>query len=506
MWPVAFTLKELTAADEARIGALVKESGELRRSQHFYARGEPRRSTDRVPGDSLWCDRSRDRAHVLTYDVLAMTSRHLSIRFGPAALLLALTCTALPTVVAQHTELPTAAPATVGFSPERLLTLDASMKKFVDDGALSGVVTLVARHGKIVSSNVYGYQDIAQKVPMRQDTIFRIYSMTKPITGVAMMKLYEQGKWHPDDPLSRYIPEFANLQVYAGTDAAGKTKLEKPAHAPTVGELMTHTAGFTYGFFGDTVVDKQYQADSPFAAPTLQGFVEKLSRIPLLYQPGTQWVYSVSVDVQGYLVEKLSGKSLPDYMRQEIFEPLGMRDTSFAVPTSKLERLATVYRFDQKAGLTPAVRDPNISTVPGLASGGGGLYSTARDYSRFAQMLANGGRLNGARILAPSSVSLMRANHLPDSLRDNRFGIGIQRMRPGFGFGYDVAVFDDPHKAGSTTGTGTFLWDGAAGTWFWIDPTNDIVFVGMVQRMIGPGMPDLENLSRALVQQALLEP
>jgi CubicO group peptidase (beta-lactamase class C family) len=205
-------------------------------------------------------------------------------------------------------------------------------------------------------------------------------------------------------------------------------------------------------------------------------------------------------------VEKLSGKSLPEFMQHEIFDPLDMHDTGFAVPAAKLDRLATVYRFDQKAGLTAVPRDPNITTVPGLASGGGGLYSTARDYARFAQMLLNGGTLNGARILAPSTVALMRANHLPDALRDNRFGIGVQRIRAGFGFGYDVAVFDDPHKAGSTTGAGTFLWDGAAGTWFWVDPTDDIVFVGMIQRMVGPDMPNLQNLSRALVHQALVEP
>ena len=410
-------------------------------------------------------------------------------------------------LVAQHGELPTAAPGAVGFSGERLKAIDVSLQKLVDEGALSGVVTLIARKGKVVSTNAYGYQDLAKKTPMRQDTIFRIYSMTKPITGVAMMKLYEQGKWHPEDPLSRHIPEFANLQVYAGVDPSGGVKLEKPAHPPTVGELMTHTAGFTYGFFGATPVDKQYQSDNPLAAPTLHAFIEKLAKIPLLYQPGTQWVYSVSVDVQGYLVEKLSGKPLPEFMRQEIFEPLGMRDTGFSVPDAKLPRLATVYSFAQGTGLTPVPNDPNVTRVPGLASGGGGLYSTARDYARFAQMLASGGSLNGARILAPSTVALMRTNHLSPALMDGRFGIGVQRMRPGFGFGYDVAVFDDPHQVGSTTGKGTYLWDGAAGTWFWIDPENDVIFIGMIQRMMaGGGMPNVQNLSRALVHQALVEP
>jgi CubicO group peptidase (beta-lactamase class C family) len=442
---------------------------------------------------------------VRAYDWHPVTTQRFPMRLGALTLCLGVMGTALSELAAQQAELPRAAPATVGFSPERLATLDAPYKKFVDDGSLSGIVTLVVRHGKIVASNAYGYQDLEKKTPMRADSIFRIYSMTKPITGVAMMKLYEQGKWQPSDPLSLHIPEFADLQVYAGTNADGSVKLEKPAHPPTVGEVMTHTAGFTYGFFGDTPVDKQYRADSPLSAPTLQVFVEKVARIPLLYQPGTQWVYSVSVDIQGHLVEKLSGKSLPDYLQQEIFGPLGMQDTSFAVPAAKLDRLATIYRYDQKGGRTPSPRDPNISTVPGMASGGGGLYSTARDYARFAQMLANGGVLNGTRILAPSSVALMRANQLPDSFRDKGFGVGRQRIRPGFGFGYDVAVFDDPHRAGSTTGTGTYLWDGAAGTWFWIDPVNDIVFVGMIQRM-GANGPELQNLSRALVHQALVEP
>jgi CubicO group peptidase (beta-lactamase class C family) len=435
-----------------------------------------------------------------------MTSRRRRLLLFAVAPLLALLWTPSREVIARQAELPTVAPKTVGFSSERLALLNASMKRLVDEGVLPGIVTLVTRHGKIVSSDVYGYQNLAKKAPMRPDTIFRIYSMTKPITGVAMMKLYEQGKWHPDDPLSRYIPEFANVQVYAGVDAAGKPMLEKPAHAPTVGELMTHTAGLTYGFFGSTAVDKMYVSENPLAAPTLQGLVDRLGKLPLLYQPGTQWVYSLSVDVQGYLVEKLSGKSLPDFMRAEIFEPLGMRDTAFAVPAAKLDRLATVYRSDPKGALTAAPDDPNVATVPGLASGGGGLYSTARDYLRFAQMLANGGVLDGARILAPSTVALMRANHLPDSLRDKGFGIGIQRIRRGFGFGYDVAVFDDPHQAGSTTGAGTFLWDGLAGTWFWVDPVNDIVFVGMIQRIGSAGMPNLQNLSRALVHQALVEP
>jgi len=270
---------------------------------------------------------------------------------------------------------------------------------------------------------------------------------------------------------------------------------------------MTHTAGFTYGFFGQSPVDRLYQAHNPLAESDLQAFIDRLAEIPLAYQPGERWEYSVSVDIQGYLVEKLSGQSLADFMRTHIFEPLDMHDTGFAVPAAKQARLATVYGFTPEMGLTPMPHDPNVGREPRLASGGGGLYSTARDYARFAQMLANGGVLDRARVLAPSTVALMRSNHLSDALLAGGFGIGFQQMRPGFGFGYDVAVFDDPHRVGSTTGQGTYLWDGAAGTWFWIDPTNDIVFVGMIQRMMSAGgMPNIQNLSRALVQQALVDP
>jgi CubicO group peptidase (beta-lactamase class C family) len=424
--------------------------------------------------------------------------RHL---FCGLALHVVIACNALAA------ELPSARPEAVGFSSERLRQLPAALRDVVDNGELAGFVTLVARHGKVVQFESYGASEIAAQRPMRLDTIFRIYSMTKPITGVAMMMLYEQGKWHPDDPLSRHIPEFANLMVYAGTDDAGNVVLERPKHPPTVGELMTHTAGFTYGFFGQSPVDRLYQERNPLAEPDLQAFIERLAEIPLAYQPGEQWLYSVSVDIQGYLIEKLSGQSLSAFLRSRIFAPLDMHDTDFAVPPGKLSRLATVYGYTADMGLTPIPHDPNVGRMPGLPSGGGGLYSTTRDYARFAQMLANAGVLDGKRLLAPSTIALMRSNHLSDALLSGGFGIGFQQLRPGFGFGYDVAVFEDPQRVGSTTGQGTYLWDGAAGTWFWIDPTNDIVFVGMIQRMMSAGgMPNIQNLSRALVHQALVDP
>lgn len=412
----------------------------------------------------------------------------------------------LTTAASMAAQIEIVHPSRLGFDAERLDRLPEAMQAMVDSGELSGIVTLVARDRRVVHFEAYGMQDVESGQPMTLDTIFRIYSMTKPVTGVAMMMLYEQGKWHPNDPIARHIPEFKDLKVYAGTNADGSLILEAPAHPPTMGELMSHTAGFTYGLFGDTPVDKLYREDNPLGKPNLQAFIERMAELPLLYQPGTRWVYSVSVDIQGYLVEKLSGQSLPEFMSDNIFRPLGMTDTGFNVPEGRLGRLATVYAFTPGEGLTARPHDPNVAEVPGLASGGGGLYSTAQDYFRFAQMLAGRGVIDEMRLLSPASVALMRANQLSDELLNGGFGIGWQRMRPGFGFGYDVAVFTDPHAVGSITGEGTFLWDGAAGTWFWIDPTNDVVFIGMIQRMVGGGTGNIQELSRQLVHQALVTP
>ncbi len=408
----------------------------------------------------------------------------------------------------QTTALPETRPEFVGCSAERRKRLDEGLQSLVDNKQLAGIVIMAARHGRIMYSKTFGVQDMATAKPMQKDTIFRIYSMTKPITGAAMMILYEEGKWKPGDPISKYIPEFANLKVYAGQNADGTPRLEAPAHAPTMGELLSHTAGFTYGVFGDTPVDKMYRESNPLQAPSLAAFIKKLAELPLVYQPGEAWIYSVAVDVQGYLVEKLSGKPFPEFLQERIFNPLNMKDTAFFVPGHKMDRLATVYTADEKSlALVAMPHAENVNKEPGLPSGGGGLYSTAADYVRFAQMLLNGGQLGGVRILSPSTVQLMSSNHLPDRLMTGKYGIGLYTMRPGLGFGYNFAVFEDPIRIGSTAGRGTFLWDGAAGTWFWIDPTNDLVFVGMVQRMMtAPGAPNLEDLSRALLYQALVDP
>jgi len=419
-------------------------------------------------------------------------------------------CAAQQAPAVHHTlDMTVVKPETVGFSSERLERLHAHMRSVIDNNELSGMVTILARHGKVVDYWNYGHRDMASATPMTKDTIFRDFSMTKPITGVAMMILYEQGKWLPGDPISKFIPEFAHLKVYKGMDAGGRIILADPDHQPTISELMSHTAGFTYGFFGDTPVDKMYRDANLFQSKNLKEFIDKLAAIPLAYQPGKGWTYSVSMDIEGYIVEKLSGQSLPDFFRDNIYTPLGMQDAGFFVPAEKRGRFATLYVNDDQGKMKPDDGKGfggTYSEQPGMPSGGGGMVSTAEDYYRFAEMLANGGELDGKRILAPASVKLMSSNHLAPELLTGQYGIGLQQMRPGFGYGYNCAVEFDPQEANLPDGKGTFLWDGAAGTWFWIDPANDVVFIGMIQRQLGKGSPNVEYESRALVYQALVDP
>ncbi|HEV2424366.1 MAG TPA: serine hydrolase domain-containing protein [Terriglobia bacterium] len=397
-------------------------------------------------------------------------------------------------------------PESVGFSSERLDRLHTLMQKLVDQQQIPGMVTILARRGKVIDYRAYGVRDLASGAPMTKDTIFRDFSMTKPVVGAAMMTLWEQGKWLPGDPIAKYIPEFAHLKVFKGLDSDGKMILEDPIHPPTMQELMTHTAGFTYGIFGDTPVDKAYRAANLFRSTSLKDFVDRLSKLPLLYQPGTEWVYSMSTDVQGYIVEKLSGESLPDYLEQHIFKPLGMRDAGFFVPAEKRNRFASLYRADDNGELIVDDTGGDYAAPPRMPSGGGGMVSTAEDYMRFAEMLGGGGDLNGIRVLSPAAVHLMTSNHLAAKLLTGEFGIGSLKMRPGFGWGYDCAVEFNPTEIDLPDGKGTFDWGGLAGTWFWVDPTNDIVFVGMIQRILGPMSPPLESLSRSAVYQALVNP
>ena len=446
--------------------------------------------------------------------------RFSSIRLAKLSLLATLLLFSSASLVAQQPQpaatnapasidMTLAKPESVGFSSERLERLHSLIQQTVDHKELAGAVTILARHGKVIDYRVYGLKDIASNSPLTKDAIFRNFSMTKPMTGVAMMQLYEQGKWLPSDPIAKFIPEFAHLKVFKGADNAGNMILEDPVHPPTMQELMTHSAGFTYGFFGNTLVDKEYQkAGVMQSSKTLQEMIDKLAKLPLAYQPGTKWVYSLSMDIQGYIIEKLSGQTLPDYMQEHIFKPLGMKDTGFYVPAEKHGRFVTMYVGNEKGEMVPA--DSNFggdyASQPTMPSGGGGSVTTAEDYFRFAEMLANEGELNGVRIISPASARLMSSNHLAPNLLTGEFGIGLQVMRPGLGYGYDCAVEFDPASANLPDGRGTFYWDGAAGTWFWVDPTNDVVFVAMIQRLFGPGMPNVEFLSRSVIYQALVNP
>lgn len=413
--------------------------------------------------------------------------------------------------------LPKGKPEELGFSAERLKRLDEHMQAMVDHGQIAGGVTLLARHGHIVHARAFGARELGGE-PMPIDAIFRIRSETKPVTGVAMMILYERGLWNLDDPISKYVPEFANLRIAAGVDAAGQPILTPISRPPTMRELMTHTAGFAYGLADDpsSPADQAYYRAGVLQSASLTDLVQKVSGLPMFSEPGQLWRYSVAADIQGYIVEKLSGESLPVFMEEHIFAPLGMKDTAFYVPEQKIGRLAALYDADPATGkLVPAVEGAwrDVSRPPAAPLGGGGLLSTAGDFARFAQMILNRGELDGVRILRPESVALMTQNHLPAGFVVTTNGTaGVLKPGPrpfpfaaGMGYGLDLAVAVDPAASGAPVGPGTVSWGGSAGTWFWIDPTNDLLFVGMIQRLGGVG-PGLDAQSRALVYQAIERP
>jgi CubicO group peptidase (beta-lactamase class C family) len=394
-------------------------------------------------------------------------------------------------------DLAPARPESVGMSTERLTRLDAAMKRLVDDKQVAGLVTLVERHGKIVHFNAVGQLDVRKTAAVQKDSIFRIYSMSKPVTGVAMMMLYEEGKWQLNDPVSRYIPEFARLKVYLGKNEDGTPKLEDARRSMTMRELMTHTGGLGYVLSAANPVDKMIIDGNVLnAGAPLQAMIDGLAKIPLLAQPGTRWSYSIAVDVQGYLVEKFSGMPFGEFARKRIFEPLGMKDTAFYVPAEKLPRFAQVHT-GAGASLAVDTNRPDPAVIPLGPSGGGGLFSTAPDYARFCEMLLQGGELNGVRLLAPRTVEMMRTNHAnPDPLKT---------MPPGTGWGMDFQIVTDAAAAGDSVSNGTFSWFGIAGTWFWIDPVKDLAFVGMVQHQSLGTTRAIHALSRSLVYQAVLD-
>jgi CubicO group peptidase (beta-lactamase class C family) len=384
------------------------------------------------------------------------------------------------------------APASAGFTAAGVADLNAKMHGLVDSQKLAGVVTLLARNGKVVNLDAYGRQDASAAAPMMAtDSIFRIASMTKPTCGVAMMQLYEQGKWKLDDRVDKFIPEFAGLKVK--TAAGG---LEDQKAPMTMAQLMSHTAGFGTNAY--------YEKDQ-LGGGDLQGMIDKLAKQPLIAQPGTDWSYGPCVNIQGYIVQKLSGMDLADYMQAHILTPLKMPDTQFWVDASKSARVVRIHTYaDGKIVPTPG--EPRFPTSkPRFLAGSGGLFSTAPDYYRFCQALLQGGQLEGARVLKPETVKLMRRSVL-------RPGVGIDLYGPvqkGLGFGMDFAVHERPAESGLPHGQDSYWWGGAFGTWFWIDPTNDIVFVGMIQNLNGSvpggGTPPVRDISPAAVYAALAD-
>lgn len=402
---------------------------------------------------------------------------------------------------------PPATPQLAGFNAERLKAIDGLMQREIDNGQIAGSVVLLVRHGKTIHFKAQGRRDLDSPDPMPRDALFRIRSETKPVTGVAMMMLFEEGLWQLDDPVTKYVPEFSNLKVIAGADAAGEPILEPIVRSPTMRELMTHTAGFAYGLAADGPADTAYLNAGVLTSSSAAEMVGKIATLPMVAQPGTRWRYSAATDIQGYIIEKLSGQTLAQFMDERIFKPLGMADTGFYVPPAKINRLAGFYDADPATGklIRAPERGGDITVEPGLASGGGGLISTAQDFSRFCQMILNNGVYDGRRLLRPETVALMRANHLPESFMVTSNGTRASPLGTGVGFGLDWAVWMDPKATGAPVGAGTVSWGGSAGTWFWIDPANDLFFIGMIQRQGGTG-GGLDAATRSLTYQALVEP
>jgi CubicO group peptidase (beta-lactamase class C family) len=405
--------------------------------------------------------------------------------------------------------LPQAAPESVGFSSERLERIGTHIEKEIATGRLPGASVVLMRHGKVVLSKVYGKADIDAGTPLKSDSLFRIYSQTKPVTGVALMILFEQGKWHFDDPVTRFIPEFEQLRVFKGVGPDGTPQTEPISRPPTMRELVTHAAGFAYGLDQSSPVESLWHAADFMRAANTNEAIAKIAALPMFDQPGRHWHYSAAADIQGYIVERLSGQSLADFMQAHIFGPLRMNDTAFYVPAEKMRRLVGMKQIDGKQRKLVApntILDFDYSRPPRVASGGAGLVSTLQDYARFAQMLANGGELDGVRILSPASVKLMDSNQLADDIRAREEAFG---PRSGVGFGIDVAVTLDTAKADTLGGGGSMGWGGAAGTNLWVDPSNDVVFVSMMQVLQKWDDPDLKNFDNdmtTLVYSSLVQP
>ncbi|MEE4383876.1 MAG: serine hydrolase domain-containing protein [Pseudomonadales bacterium] len=400
-------------------------------------------------------------------------------------------------------------PGSVGLDADRLARVATHLARYVDAGRLPGWQVLVARGGGIAFLEQGGLRDVEAGLPVEADTVFRIYSMTKPIVSVALLMLHERGLVQLDDPLARHLPELGELQVFAEGDTDGyrTVPVERP---PTVRDLLTHTAGFTYGFLREHPVDALYRRERiavTHGAGTLTEMVERLGRLPLRFQPGTRWNYSVATDVVGALVERLAGEPLDAWLAREILEPLGMEDTAFQVSDDQLPRFAACYERDGNGlRLQDAPADSPYRRPPDLLSGGGGLVSTAQDYVRFCQMLLGNGALDGHRLLGRKTMELLRMNHLPTGGDLTSMGQPVfsETRYDGIGFGLGFSVLLDPARAQVAGSPGELAWGGMASTAFWVDPHEDLAVVFMTQLLPSSSYP-LRRELRTLVHAAIVD-
>ncbi|HZB19162.1 MAG TPA: serine hydrolase domain-containing protein [Blastococcus sp.] len=408
-------------------------------------------------------------------------------------------------------------PAEVGFDPARLGRIDRRLARWVDDGQLPGFLVTVARHGKLVHVGRTGLRDVENALPVEEDTRWRIFSMTKPVTSVAAMMLYEEGAFELNDPIAKWLPEFAETRVYVAGSAM------KPVTAPQVEpirvwHLLTHMSGLTYGFHHAHPVDAMYRAmGHEWGTPPGAGSAEvcrQWASVPLVFQPGSEWNYGVSTDVLGRLVEVLSGQPLDEFFEQRIFAPLGMRDTSFGLrPDDDPESLARLYGAvpGQPGGAATGFAlleafDAAARTKPAFLAGGGGLVSTAGDYLRFVELLRRGGSYDGGRLLGPRTIAHMVRNHLPGNQDLETFGRPLFAETPlrGVGFGLGFSMVIDPARYGVVASAGDYGWGGAASTAFYVDPVEDVTVSFYTQLLPSSTLP-IRNYLRALVNQALVD-
>jgi CubicO group peptidase (beta-lactamase class C family) len=402
------------------------------------------------------------------------------------------------------------APEEVGFDPDRLERIERHFRAYVDDGRLAGWLAVVTRHGQVAHVSSCGHRDREAELPVERDTLWRIYSMTKPITSVAAMMLYEQGAFELKDPVHRYIGSFRNQRVYRS--GSSQAPVTVPSTEPVrIWHLLTHTSGLTYGFHYAHPVDAMYRAAGfEWGSPPeldLAGAVDVWASMPLLFEPGTEWNYSVSTDVLGRLVEVVSGQTLDEYFAEHIFEPLGMSDTAFSIAESERGRLATLYGAGPGRKAVPLDASGGaLLAPPRMLSGGGGLVSTAADYHRFTQMLRNRGELEGVRLLSPRTIDYMARNHLPGGADLETVGrpLFAETTFDGVGFGLGFSVVLDPAANKVLSTAGEYAWGGAASTAFWVDPDEDITALFFTQLLPSSTHPIRTQLKQ-LVYQALVD-